>query len=343
MNNGGKSTKNHLYTRIICIFALIKLTKKITVKINAKLYSWQIILNPNALLRRSSRFWKDIEDKLKEMQIEYLHHVTSTIDDAKELIINLCKKGERHFIIVGGDGTLNNFANAVMESQVNSSEIYAALIPLGTGNDWSRSHGYSNRYLDAIDSLVNGNFMKHDVGLVETIINEEITDTRYFVNIAGFGFDGTVISNASKKTTKIFPKQMYLINLLKTLLAYKSQLVTLQSNDFTVTKNIFTIAAGIGQYNGNGMRQCPEAIPNDGLLDVVIIEKVSIIKVLLNIKNLFKGLHVKKLKEVSMYRTNYLEINTNPFISGEVEGEMLPTGNYRIRCLVSAINFLYVQ
>ena len=312
-------------------------------QINVKHYSWQIILNPNALLHRSSQFWKDIENKLQEVQISYHHHVTSTIDEAKGLIVHLCKKGERYFIIVGGDGTLNIFANAVMESHVNCSEIYAALIPLGTGNDWSRSHGYSNRYLDAIDSLVKGNFMNHDLGLVETIFNDKVMDTRYFVNIAGFGFDGSVISNASKKTTNFFPKQLYLINLMKTLLAYKPQQVTIKSNDFTATKNIFTIAAGIGQYNGNGMRQCPEAIPNDGLLDVVMIEKVSILKVLLNIKNLFKGTHVKKLKEVSMFRTNYVEINSEPFILGEVEGEMLTTGNYRIRCLASSINFMYVN
>jgi YegS/Rv2252/BmrU family lipid kinase len=282
----------------------------------------------------------DIQNKLKEVEIEYLYHVTSTVDEAKELIIHLCKKGERHFIIVGGDGTLNIFANAVMESQIDSPEIFAALIPLGTGNDWSRTHGYSNRYLDAIDSLIKGNFTNHDVGLVETVINDKIIDARYFINIAGFGFDGSVIFNASKKTYKIFPKQLYLINLLKTLLAYKSQLVTLKSDDFTFTKNIFTIAAGIGQYNGNGMRQCPEAIPNDGLFDLVMIEKVSVLKVLRNINNLFKGTHVKNLKEVSMYRTNYLEISTEPFILGEVEGEMLSAGNYRIRCLPSAINFM---
>jgi YegS/Rv2252/BmrU family lipid kinase len=313
------------------------------VQINATLYSWQIIMNPNALLHRSSRFWEHIAQRLREVQINYLHHETSTVDEAKELIINLCKQGERHFILVGGDGTINIFANAVMESQINSSEIFAALIPLGTGNDWSRSHGYSNRYLEAIDALVKGNFINHDIGLVETVVNDQVVAARYFVNIAGFGFDGAVISNASKKTTKIFHKQLYLINLLKTLLAYKSQLITLKSDDFTVAATIFSIAAGIGQYNGNGMCQCPDAVSDDGLLDVVIIEKVSILKVLLNIQNLFKGAHVKNLKEVSVYRTNCLEINTKPFILGEVEGEMLTTGNYRIRCLASAIHFMIAR
>ena len=319
------------------------MNKDITVQINAKHHFWHIILNPNSLLHQSSQFWKNIENKIKELQINYLHHETSTIDKAKELIINLCKNGERHYIIVGGDGTLNTFVNAVMESQVNSSEIYAALIPLGTGNDWSRSHGYSNCYLEAIDSLIKGNFTNHDVGLVETIIDDKVIDARYFINIAGFGFDGAVIANASKMTTKIFHKQLYLINLLKTLLAYKPQMVTFKSNDFTVTKNIFSIAMGIGQYNGNGMRQCPDAISNDGQLDVVMIEKISIHKVLFHIKNLFMGTHVKKLKEVSVQRTNYLEINTEPPILGEVEGEMLSTGNYRIKCLPSAINFMYVK
>ena len=312
-------------------------------QINTKLYTWQIILNPNALLHRSSRFWKDIERKLHESQIDYRQHVTSTIEEAKALIISLCQNSERHFILVGGDGTLNIFANAVMASQVDSSEVYAALIPLGTGNDWGRTHGYSKRYLDAVDALVKGHFLTHDVGLVETVINDNIINARYFVNIAGFGFDGLVIYHAHKKSSKIFHKQLYLINLLKVLLSYKSQPVTFQSDVIDATKNIFTIAAGICQYNGNGMRQCPEAIPNDGLLDVVLIEKVSVLKVLRNIKNLFKGTHVKNLKEVSTYRTDYLEITAKPFISGEVEGEMLTSGNYRIRCLPSAMNFMSVK
>ena len=310
-------------------------------QINTQHYSWQVVMNPNALLHRSVKFWKAIENKLQEVPINYHHHVTSTVDEAKDLIVQLCEKGERHFIVVGGDGTLNTFVNAVMESQVDSSEIFAAVIPLGTGNDWSRSHGYSNSYLDAIDSLLKGNFMKHDVGLVETVIDDEIADSRYFVNIAGFGFDGAVIFNASKTKSKFLPKQLYLINLLKTLLAYKSQPVTLKSDAITATKNIFTIAVGIGQYNGNGMRQCPEAITNDGLFDVVMIEKVNIPKVLFNIKRLFKGTHINNMKEVSMFRTNYLEISTKPFLFGEVEGEMLSTGNYRIRSLASAINFMY--
>jgi YegS/Rv2252/BmrU family lipid kinase len=318
--------------------------------INTKQYTWQIIHNPNAFLRRSSQFWKDIENKLQDIQIDYCYHETFTIDEAKELIINLCKKGERHFIVVGGDGTLNIFANAVMSSQVKTSDIYAAFIPVGTGNDWSRSHGYSNGYLDAINTLIIGHFIAHDIGLVETIdhdeglvgttVHEKVVDARYFVNIAGFGFDGAVIANASKNTTKVFHKQLYLINLLKTMLDYKSQPVHIKSNNATIVNNIFTIAVGICQFNGNGMRQCPEAIPNDGLFDVVVIKKVSVPRVLLNIKNLFKGAHVKKMKEVSMIRTDYLEISTNPPILGEVEGETLTTGNYRLRCLPAAINFM---
>jgi len=302
--------------------------------------TWQIIQNPNALLRRSRRFWKDIENKFKEAQLNYLPHVTSTVAEAKELIIGLCKKGERHFVLLGGDGTLNSFINAVMQSSVNPSEVYAALIPLGTGNDWCRSHGYSNRYLDAVDALIQGHFACHDVGLVETIVDDQVIDVRYFVNIAGFGFDGAVIFNANKKSYRFFNKQLYLINLLKTLIAYRSQEITLKSLDFTITKAIFSMAVGICQYNGNGMRQCPDAIPDDGLFDVVVIDKVSVWKVLQNIKNLYKGAHVNKLKEVSVFRTANLDILSTPFIWGEVEGETLKTGHYRIRCLGSAIHLM---
>lgn len=308
-------------------------------KLNILEFTWQIILNPNAMSHKSGKFWRNIEQKLQLKNINYDYHLTETVEDSHKLIFDLCQKKYRHFIIVGGDGTMNNFVNGVMKSNIDTREVFATLIPLGTGNDWARTHNYSRNYLDTIDSFLQGNFVAHDVGKLERFDADKILETRYFVNIAGFGFDGEVIKNSQDKKTKIIPQAFYLINLLTTLISFKSKLIEIKSTVYNVKKEIYTMAVGIGKFNGNGMKQCPEAIVDDGLFDVVIIDKVSALKVIRNVNRLFSGAHVYKMKEVISFRTNALEINSNEIVFAEVEGELLQPANYKLECIHQAINF----
>ena len=104
---------------------------------------------------------------------------------------------------------------------------------------------------------------------------------------------------------------------------------------------LFTAAVGINQYNGNGMRQCPDAICNDGFFQTVIIRKVGILKVLRNVGRLFKGTHVKLLKEVESFHSQEVQfLCKEDLLLGEVEGEMLSKGNYSVTLLPQRINLL---
>jgi len=85
--------------------------------------------------------------------------------------------------------------------------------------------------------------------------------------------------------------------------------------------------------------QVPPANPFDGLLDVVVISKISICKIIANVKNLFSGKHLK-LDEVSVYRTAGVSIKATPYTAGEVEGEILPIGQYRVSVLPAVLHAL---
>ncbi|MEG1556676.1 MAG: hypothetical protein RR356_08145, partial [Bacteroidales bacterium] len=211
---------------------------------------------------------------------------------------------------------------------------------LGTGNDWGKSHHYPKSYLDFFSFFMEGQFLSHDVGLINSMEKNRLIDFRYFINIAGFCFDAEVVQQTLKIKRKIIASKIYLFNLLKVLLKHHYQNIQLISPDFDISGKIFTIAVGICQYNGNGMRQVPMADPTDGLLDVIIIRKLPIHKALKNVKNLYTGTHIGKLKEIEVYRTNTLEIKSKSPILGEVEGEMLTTGNYKIMMIPQSVNML---
>ena len=302
-------------------------------------HEWHIFLNRNAMHCRSSEYWKSIEAQLTSAQVPYCCHYAQSQKEDTEVILNCCRNGVRHFVVVGGDGSLNFFIDNVVKSGINISDIFVAVIPLGTGNDWARSHHYPTKPQEAVTLFLNGKFISHDVGKVVTK-SAEGESIRHFINIAGFGFDAEVIQRTKVQGNKT-SSSMYLLSLLKTLFNYKSKKVSVLIDGKLYDYELFTAAVGINQYNGNGMRQCPDAICNDGFFQTVIIRKVGILKVLRNVGRLFKGTHVKLLKEVESFQSQEVQfISTKDLLLGEVEGEMLSKGDYSVTLLPKRINLL---
>ena len=309
-------------------------------KITIQDYTWQIILNPFAMSHKSGSYWNQIDEYLKNLKISYQNHITEQVSEAKILITKLLSEGKRHFMVIGGDGTFNNFINAVMESGISPDEVFMIPIIMGTGNDWARTHFAKNTFIYTREFISSGTFTNHDIGLVEIFQNDICVEKKYFLNIAGFGFDAQIIKNTMDKKPKILPQAVYLFSLFTTLMSQKSLKVNLKIDDQIFEKEIFSLAAGIGQFNGNGMKQCPNAIPNDHFFEMIVIDKVSKFKVIKNVKNLFDGSHVEKLKEITSYKASSIEIKANPHILGEVEGELLSLGDYKISSINPGIHIL---
>lgn len=318
----------------------LRIQKLFRVNINIRDYTWQIVLNPNAMSHRCGEFWNSIEEHLKNGSINYQYHITESIEESKLLVSKLCADGARHFIVIGGDGTLNTFVNSILNAGINAEEVFIVPVMMGTGNDWARTHFNHPDFLTALDVFVKGTFVKQDLGLIEIMHHHKKVDHRYFINIAGFAFDAAVIVNSKDKKPKMFPQTFYLMGIFNTLMKYKAQKIELISPDFYEKKKIFTLAVGIGKFNGNGMKQCPDASPIDALFDVLTIDDVSKMKVIANVKNLFNGKLIERVEEANIVRTNTLEIKSHPYIRCEVEGELIPAGDYKITCLPRAINIL---
>lgn len=309
-------------------------------KITVQDYTWQIILNPFAMSHKSGDYWNQIEEYLKNLKISYQYHITEQVSEAKFLISTLLSEGKRHFMVIGGDGTFNNFVNAVMESTIAPNEVFMIPIIMGTGNDWARTHFAKNTFTYTREFIASGSFTNHDIGLVEVFKNDLCIEKKHFLNIAGFGFDAEIIKNTMDKKPKLLPQAVYLFSLFTTLMSQKNLKVQLKIDDKMIEKEIISLAVGIGQFNGNGMKQCPSAIPNDHFFEMIVIDKVSKFKVIKNVKNLYDGSHIEKLNEITSYKASTIEIKANPNIIGEVEGELLPLGNYKISNINPGINIL---
>jgi len=290
-----------------------------------RIKDWAVIVNPNAGRHKIEKDWDKISDYLVKTKLKFQFELTQHKEHAIELTIEYIKKGFRKFIVAGGDGTLNEVVNGIFrQNLVPASEFLIAMIPVGTGNDWCRMWNIPFKYKKAIKVIKKEKTFVQDIGKVN-YYSDDTSHSRYFINVAGMGYDALVAAktNRDKERGKGTPFT-YMKNLLTSLLFYKFSNVGVkidESNDELNFKT-FSLSVGICKYNGGGMMQLPNAIPDDGLLDMTLIKKLSRFNVIKSLKKLFDGTLTEHPKVVT-FKGSTIHIESEPKIFIEADGESI--------------------
>ncbi len=240
-----------------------------------------------------------------------------------EILYNSIEKGYRHFVILGGDGTFNRCVDVIFkQKKVSPSEITIAAFPFGTGNDWVRTILSPGSIKELSELIYQEKVFLHDVGKVTYQENNQ-THNHFFVNIAGMAYDAYVTYNANISIAKgTIGKLTYLMQLFRCLFSYKKTNVTVIVDEEVISGRIFSLNVGICKYNGNGMMQVPNGIPDDGLFDVTIFGDMSTWEVILNTPHLYTGKFVK-LSKVKILRGKKVRVESDSPIGLETDGESL--------------------
>ncbi|PLX14958.1 MAG: lipid kinase [Marinilabiliales bacterium] len=288
---------------------------------------WLVIVNLHSGSKRCEKDWPEIKSLLEDSSLKLEYVFTERTYHAIEITKNyITEKGYKNIIIVGGDGTMNEVVNGLFrQERYPTTEITLGLITVGTGNDWGRYYGMNKSYKKMIKAITKGKTFIQDVGKVNYEHTTEKED-RYFVNIAGMGYDALVAkkTNISKEKGR-GGVLIYLINLLQSLFQYSYTKLRITADGKQVFDGkVFTISIGICKYNGGGMMQLPFAVSDDGLFDVTLVRKTSKLRVIRNIKNLYDGSFIN-MKEVETYRGKNFIIESIPnnALFLETDGESL--------------------
>jgi YegS/Rv2252/BmrU family lipid kinase len=306
---------------------------------------WLVVVNPKASVGKSGKDWPLIKQTLINEGIEFDDVLTEYPRHAIEIVRNaIVEKGYRKFISVGGDGTNNEVINGIFTQEaVPTTEITMATMPIGTGNDWRRTFDIPLEYDKVAKIIKAGHIYAHDIGKL-TYYDDGNTRIRYFLNAAGTGLDEMVChsTNLMKQQGKGGTIR-YLISLVKCILTYKVTHIQLTIDDELVFDDaILNLSIGNGRFNGGGMMTMPNAIPNDGLLDVTVIKKVSIFKFAANVKNIYDGSFINKIDEVKTFRGKNIHIVSIPphSLKVETEGENLNSSPFDFEVLPKAVNMV---
>lgn len=302
---------------------------------------WFAIVNPNAGNGKGRKDWTRISDILAKNEISFNVKTTQRKGQATEFTRELIAGGCRKIISVGGDGTLNEIVNGIFtQDNCPTTEITLSLIPLGTGNDWGRMFGIPLLYEGAVQVIKEGKRMLHDIGVISYFNGEEKAKT-YFINIAGLGFEAVVVRKTNKQKDKgMSNKAIYFYNLLSSLITYRNTPVNITIDKMTTRVKVFSINVGNGRYCGGGMRQTPDALPDDGLFDITVIKEMGKIEIIKSLQLLYNGTIMSHPK-VDGYRSNNLKVTSDSLLFIEADGESLGHTPVEFSIIPSAVNIIY--
>ncbi|MBO4536862.1 MAG: diacylglycerol kinase family lipid kinase [Bacteroidales bacterium] len=288
------------------------------------LSAWKVIVSSRSGGGKAASVWPEISNLLKTKGVEFSAQVTDHAYHAIELAREAVLEGYRKLLVVGGDGAMHEVLNGLYSQEtVRPSEVTLGLIPVGSGNDWSRLHHIPADYAEAagLIAAADAHTRPQDVGCVHTLMDGK-PYCRYMINIGGLGFDAEVCHrfDMAKARGHSGDKQ-YLKSLISGFFSYKPLTFRVDVDDVEFYRGpAVSVALGIGKYCGGGMMQTPEAVPDDGLIDLTVVGRISKWNFLSKVPSLFKG-NLFKYKEVMHTRGRRIGIWATPYSFMEVDGE----------------------
>lgn len=281
-----------------------------------------VIVNPVAGGNNSGKLWPSVDARLRQIGIDFDVVMTEARGHAITLARDAALQSRPMIVSVGGDGTLNEIINGVLSTQTDGCpDLTVAIVPVGTGGDFVRTLGVPRIWSDACARLIDDKTRVVDAG--EMIYNgTDGEQHRFFVNVAGLGFDGEVTARTSTASKRLGGTIPYFASLLLTLVGYHNKDVTVDLDAEAIPARVNSVVVANGAWFGGGMYIAPNARPDDGLFDVVTIGDVDKVDLLQTMPRVYKGTHLTHPK-LSVYRARRVRVVSKQEMWLQADGEAL--------------------
>ncbi|NWL77938.1 lipid kinase YegS [Pseudomonas taiwanensis] len=248
--------------------------------------------------------------------------VTWEAGDARRLVGEALAAGYRTLIAGGGDGTLREVAEAMVRADRDAS---LALLPLGTANDFARAAGVP---LEPVEALALLDVAPRAIDLGDA-------DGHLFLNMVTGGFGSKITANTSEDLKKVLGGAAYFLTGLTHFAEVHSAMGRFRGPDFFWEGEFLALGIGNGRQAGGGHPLCPQAVLNDGLLDLCIIPAPQ--DVVGTLTTLLSG-GILGLEAVSVSaRLPWVEVEAAEGLDLNLDGEPLESSRLRVSARVGAL------
>jgi YegS/Rv2252/BmrU family lipid kinase len=272
-----------------------------------------VIVNPKAAGGKAIKKLPEISAAASSVAPEYLLHVTSSIEDARLRAREFANLGVERIVAVGGDGTFNEVANGILESNERPA---LGIVPAGTGCDLPRTLAVPTGITEALLFALTQEARPMDVGLAKTTTAE-----RHFLNVAGMGFDAKVADRAQRKKL-LGGKKAYIAALAQSLTDFGYIDVRIEVNGKEIATKAVFVSIANAQFLAGGFHFAPMASIDDGLLDLAIIDDISLPGFIKAVPSVVRGKHLSN-PHWSHYTTTHVKVTATTPALVQLDGEIV--------------------
>ena len=253
--------------------------------------------------------------KIEERFSKYPLHASKI---AREAV----KNGYSYIMVVGGDGTVNEVVNGLIDNdKLYSKEIKLIIFSQGTGSDLIRSLDLSSKPEKIVELIKRRQIKNIDIIKADYIDHSGRQSSRYFINAADCGLGAEVAARVNRSKKLLDGSISYFFAVFSALYKYNNKNVIIKADGNKIYEGLInTAVAANGKYFGGGIKVAPEAELESGKINFVLLKDFSKFGIAVNLVKGYKGSHLNHPLVESLNAQN-ISIYTDDIINLEVDGE----------------------
>ena len=292
------------------------------------------VVNPASANGSTGRRWPEIAYRAASAGLDGEALVSTRPGEITELTARAVANGAAKIVAVGGDGTVNEAVNGLLAADGASVEL--AVLPRGTGRDFARSLRIPSTLDRAIEVARDGAVRTIDAGSAQYVRWDGSPGETRFALFAGAGISGAIARRANSTSKAAGGRVSFMWATLAVFAGWKSAAVTLEVDGERRAGSMFEVLATIGDYAAGGMWVTPEALPDDGLFDVLLIGDVTKADFVRTFPKIYRGRHLSHPK-IELLRGKTVRVDADTPLPVALDGEQPGTTPATFELVPSAV------
>jgi len=290
------------------------------------------LVNPAAEGGSVGRRWPELAHRAAALGLSGDALLSERPGQLGELAKRAVEQGASLLVAVGGDGTVNE----VVQGLAGRDGAELAVIPRGTGWDFARTYRIPRRLEDAVAVARDGRTRAIDLGRARYRDWEGSEAESYFANVASAGMSGAIAKRANETSKALGGKISYAWATLTVFARWRNDEVRVTVDGEARTGRMHDVVVANGRFFGGGMMICPDAEPDDGLFDVLLIGDLTKRGLLLTLPKTYRGRHLPHPK-AELLRGAVVEVDAPEPLPVELDGEQPGTTPIRLEVVPEAL------
>jgi diacylglycerol kinase (ATP) len=290
------------------------------------------LVNPASENGATGRRWPEIANRAAAAGLSGDALLSERPGQLTELARGAADEGAQLLVAVGGDGTVHEVVNGI----AGRAGVDLAILPRGTGRDFVRTYGIPRGLDDALRTAKDGRVREIDLGLARFRSWQGESSDAYFANIASAGMSGAIAKRANETSKALGGKASYFWSTFAVFARWHTSEITVRVGAETRRARMHDVIVANGRYLGGGMMICPQAEPDDGVFDVLLIGNLTKRDLLLTLPKTYRGKHLPHPK-AELLRGTAVEIDAAEPLPVELDGEQPGTTPVRFEVVPHAL------